>query len=292
MNEDASQSQSQQKSILNKITNLLSNEPRTRNDIIEMLESAENRGIIDIDVYTIIQGALQVADMQVREIMIPRTQIAAIRSDATLKEIMEIVIDSAHSRFPVLNEENPDEVLGMLIAKDLLPLLARQTDKINIKELIRPIVVIPESKRLNVLLKDFKMNRNHMAMVVNEYGGIAGLVTIEDVLEQIVGEIEDEHDYEDEYLIKENGQHHYFVKAVTPIDEFNDYFATYFSDSDFDTIGGLVTHQFGHLPQRDELVRIGHFEFKVLNSDKRSIRLLEVTKIAQSTTIKDKVSSL
>lgn len=280
MNEDASHNQPQQKSILNKISNLLFNEPRTREDIISLLAAAEEQGTIDIDVYTIIQGALQVADMQVREIMIPRTQMAAIRSDANFKEIMEVVIESAHSRFPVLNEENPDEVLGILIAKDLLPLLAHQgNDKINIKELIRPTAIIPESKRLNVLLKDFKTNRNHMAIVVNEYGGVAGLVTIEDVLEQIVGEIEDEHDYEDEYLIKESDNNQFFVKAVTPIDEFNEHFETHFSDSDFDTIGGIVTHQFGHLPQRDEFVRIGDFEFKVLNADKRSIRLLEVTRI-------------
>lgn len=265
------------KSILSKLSDLFVNDPRTRDELIELLASAESRGIIDIDVYTIIQGALQVADMQVREIMIPRSQVVAIHSEASYKEIMQKVCDSAHSRFPVINSENTDEVVGILIAKDLLPLFSQgPCDKVNLKEIMRPITVVPESKRLNVLLKEFKANRNHMAIVVNEYGGVAGLVTIEDVLEQIVGDIEDEHDYEDEHLIKQSKKNQFIVKAVTPIEEFNEYFESEFSDKDFDTIGGIIAHEFGHLPTRNESVTINGFTFKVLNADKRSIRLLEV----------------
>lgn len=278
MNEESSIQQPQQRSILTRITSLLSNEPRDREDLLAILEHAESSGIIDLDVHTIIQGALQVADRQVREIMIPRGQMAAIRSDADLKSVVKTVIESGHSRFPVLNEENPDEVLGILIAKDLLQVLANGTDKINFKDVVRPASIVPESKRLNVLLKDFKTNRNHMAIVVNEYGGVAGLVTIEDILEQIVGEIEDEHDYEDEYLIKDNDNEEFYVKGMTPIHEFNQYFGTAFCEDDFDTIGGLITQNIGHLPQRDETTDIDDLTFKVLHSDKRSIRLLEVTR--------------
>lgn len=278
MNEDNSNHQTQQKSILTKITNLLSNEPRDREDLLTVLEHAESRGIIDLDVHTIIQGALQVADRQVREIMIPRAQMAAIRSNANLKSVIKTVIESGHSRFPVLNEENPDEVLGILIAKDLLQLVANDTDKINFKDVVRPASIVPESKRLNMLLKDFKSNRNHMAIVVNEYGDVAGLVTIEDILEQIVGEIEDEHDYEDEYLIKENDNNQYYVKGITPVDEFNEYFGTQLCEDGFDTIGGVVIQKIGHLPQRGETIDTHDLTFKILHSDKRSVRLIEVTK--------------
>ena len=269
--------QAPSKSILEKISQLFSTDPKDREELLNILKSSTENGIIAGDSLSIIQGAMQVADMQVREIMIPRTQMVVVKSNQAPKEFLPAIIESAHSRFPVIGE-NPDEVLGILLAKDLLPIaVENKSESVEIKELIRPVTFVPESKRLNVLLKEFRTNRNHMAIVINEYGGIAGLVTIEDVLEQIVGEIEDEHDMEDDYLIKPfNGSSEFVVKALTPVDEFNEHFKSDFSDEEFDTIGGLVMNQFGHLPQRDEAVQIGAFNFHVLNADNRSIRLLKV----------------
>lgn len=215
--------------------------------------------------------------MQVREIMIPHSQAAVLREHSDLKEILRVITESAHSRFPVVSKEDPDEVIGIILAKDLLSLVAEnRLEKLDIQEMIRPAMFVPESKRLNVLLKEFQASRNHMAIVINEYGGLSGLVTIEDILEQIVGEIDDEHDFEDEYFIKKAGKNQFIVKALTPVEEFNDHFETEFSDEEFDTIGGLVTHHFGHLPVRDELIKIEGLKFKVLSADHRSIRLLEV----------------
>ncbi len=265
------------KSFLNKLTQWLLTEPRDRVQLMETLIQSEQRGIIDADALSIVQGALQVADMQVREIMIPRSQAAVLQEDSDVKEVLRIIIDSAHSRFPVVSQDDPDEVLGIVLAKDLLVLVAEnRLEKLDIQEIIRPAVFVPESKRLNVLLKEFRANRNHMAIVINEYGGLSGLVTIEDILEQIVGDIEDEHDFEEDYFIKKSGKNQFIVKALTPIEDFNEHFNTDFSDDEFDTIGGVVTHHFGHLPVRDESVKIGGFKFKVLNADHRNIRLLEV----------------
>lgn len=267
------------RSWLDRITNMFSGEPRTREDLTEMMRDLRDRDIIDVDTLGIIEGALQVADMQVREIMIPRTQMISIRATADPKDFLPVIIECAHSRFPVLGDD-PDEVIGVLLAKDLLPLALdpARMERFNIKDHVRQAFIIPESKRLDSLLRDFRINRNHMAIVVNEYGGIAGLVTIEDVLEQIVGEIEDETDVEDDdYLIKGINKDEYTVKALIPIEDFNEHFASALNDEEFDTIGGLVMQQFGRLPERNESVELGGFRFTVLNSDGRTIRLLRVT---------------
>ena len=258
---------------------LFSGDPKSRNEIKHILREAEERQLVDSDALSIMEGAIQVADMQVREIMIPRSQMICVKADQKPKEFLPLVIESAHSRFPVLGE-NDDEVLGILLAKDLLNLVLEQdTDYFRIKEILRPVTFVPESKRLNVLLKEFRATRNHMAIVIDEYGGIAGLVTIEDVLEQIVGDIEDEHDFDEEdSFIKQVDDNTFMVKALTPIEDFNEAFGTKFEDFEFDTIGGIVTGKFGRLPDCDESIKIDHYDFKVVNANNRQIHLMQVTK--------------
>ena len=261
---------------------LFSGDPKSRTEIKHILRDAEERQLVDSDALSIMEGAIQVADMQVREIMIPRSQMAFVNADQKPKDFLPLIIESAHSRFPVLGE-NDDEVLGILLAKDLLGLVLEQdTDYFRIKEILRPVTFVPESKRLNVLLKEFRATRNHMAIVIDEYGGIAGLVTIEDVLEQIVGDIEDEHDFDEEdTFIKQVDDDTFMVKALTPIQDFNESFATVFEDFEFDTIGGIVMGKFGRLPDCDESIIIGQYEFKVVNANSRQIHLLQVTKTKQ-----------
>ncbi len=265
-----------------RLSRLFQVDPKDRTDIVDTLKSAQQNSLINTDVFSMLEGVLQVAEMQVRDIMIPRPQMVVIEHDMPLEQIVKTVIDSAHSRFPVIGD-NRDDIEGTLLAKDLLQVML---DKINggstkfiIKELLRPAVIIPESKRLDVLLKDFRVNRNHMAIVVDEYGAVSGLVTIEDVLEQIVGEIEDEHDFADEEdFIKPHPDNEFVIKAQTEIAEFNQYFGSTLSDNDFDTIGGLVTQAFGHVPAKGEQVKIDHFQFTVLSADTRRIKLLRMKK--------------
>ena len=277
MNEDHSRNGSPNKSFLEKISHFLSGEPQNRSELLEVLQTAQENDLIDAEAMSIIQGALQVADMQVREIMVPLSQAVTIGINEAPDSYLVKISESAHSRFPV-HGESKDEIIGILLAKDLLPIAAAsRLDKVQLKDLIRPASTVPESKRLNVLLREFRQNRTHMAIVINEYGNMSGLVTIEDVLEQIVGEIEDEHDFEDEYLIKESEDSSFIVKAITPIDEFNEHFETEFSEDEFDTIGGIVLNNFGHLPKREETIEIANIKFTVLNADNRAIRLLEVT---------------
>jgi magnesium and cobalt transporter len=209
--------------------------------------------------------------------MIPRTQVVTVSSDLALNDIIELITQASHSRFPVIGE-NIDNVVGILLAKDLLPaMLNAGSSRFDIKDVVRPATFVPESKRLNVLLKEFRETRQHMAVVIDEYGSVGGVVTIEDVLEQIVGEIEDEHDVDDDSFIKKFDEHNHIVKALTPIDEFNEYFGSDFSDQEAATIGGLVLQRFGHIPERDESARIGPFSVTVLNADSRQIKLLKVT---------------
>ncbi len=249
--------------------------PESREEITEMLRRAEAREELDSEALGIIEGALQVSDMQVRDIMIPKAQLVTVRADASPRELLPIVIQSAHSRFPVIDSDG--DVLGILLAKDLLPLaLAEDIETFEIKDHVRPASFVPESKRLNVLLREFRATRSHMAVVIDEYGTMAGVVTIEDVLEQIVGEIEDEHDVDDDSYIKRFDRTNYVVKAVTPIDEFNEVFHTDFSDDEFDTIGGIVVQQFGRVPKRNESIEIEGLTFRVLNADNRRVRLLRV----------------
>jgi len=261
-----------------RISKKLSNEPESLKDIMEILRDAEIRNVIDADSLSIIEGATQVTDMQVREVMIPRPQMITVKANQEPDEYIENIIQSAHSRFPVIGESS-DDITGILLAKDLLPLaLKGNLKKGDVSELLRPATIIPESKRLNQLLKEFKQTRNHMAIVVDEYGGISGLVTIEDILEQIVGEIDDEHDIDDEAMIKQLSNGEFNVKALTPIEEFNEYFKVTLPEHEFDTIGGLVLKQFGRLPRRGDTTKLYEFKVTVLNADNRSIRLLKIEK--------------
>ncbi len=281
MSEDRLSTDPDDKTWIEKIAHAFSSEPKSRQELMAILEVAKNNEVIDHDAISIIDGAMKVSEMQAREIMIPRTQMKVINLAQPLEEILPLIIESAHSRYPVIGE-NTDKVLGILLAKDLLPqLLKKEIDEFDIASLIRTATVVPESKRLNVLLREFREKRNHMAIVIDEYGGVAGLVTIEDVLEEIVGEIEDEHDVEPDTFIKKLAENDYIIKALTPIDDFNEEFDTDLSDDEFDTIGGIILQQFGHLPRRNEVTTINGFQFKVLNADNRQVHLLRMSATAE-----------
>ena len=277
MTDDQSNLDPNPKSWIDKITQVFSDEPTDTKSLLELLRNAEQDQVLDADALGIIEGALQVSSMQVRDIMIPRSQLVIVSAKLPPNEIIELVTKASHSRFPVTGE-NVDNVIGILLAKDLLPLILKEeTGKLDIKDVVRPATFVPESKRLNVLLKEFRETRQHMAIVIDEYGSVSGAVTIEDVLEQIVGEIEDEYDVDDESHIKKFDEENYIVKALTPVDEFNVYFGTQFSDQEFTTLGGLVLQQIGHIPERGETINIGPFLVTVLNADSRQIKLLKVT---------------
>jgi len=263
--------------LLERLSSLLLREPEDRDQLVELLHSAFERQILDADALSMIEGVLQVSEMQVRDVMLPRSQMDMIDVAESPEAFIPFVIETAHSRFPVF-EGDKDNVIGVLLAKDLLRFYAGEN--FNVREMLRPAVFIPESKRLNVLLKEFRANRNHIAIVVDEYGGVSGLVTIEDVLEQIVGEIEDEFDFdetEDNILLDKTGR--YRVKAVTEIADFNEYFGTDFSDDEFDTVGGLVIKRFGRVPKRGESVVLDGYSFQVLRADSRKIHSLLVEKL-------------
>lgn len=252
-------------------------EPADNEQLVELLRTAQEKNLFDADVLAMLEGVLHVDDMQVRDIMIPRSQVVMLARDSRPDVLLRSIVESGHSRFPVIGESR-DEVVGILLAKDFLLYAFEQSDSLlNVRNILRPAIFVPESKRLNVLLKEFRNNRNHMAIVVDEYGGVAGMVTIEDVLEQIVGEIEDEHDVEEEDTIRKHSEVHYTVKALTPIEDFNEYFNLSLSDEEFDTIGGLVVHQIGHLPKRGERVVIGNLLFKILRADSRRVHMLQLT---------------
>lgn len=264
------------RSWLEKLGQVLAGEPRDRNELIEILRDAAERRLLDVNSLGMIEGVLQVPELRVRDIMIPRSQMIVIEQDMPLEQILPIVITTVHSRFPVIGE-NKDEVLGILLAKDLLVYAFGDKQKpFNVRDVLRTAVFVPESKRLDVLLQEFRLNRNHMAVVVDEYGGVTGLVTIEDVLEQIVGDIEDEHDTEDDAFIKKYSEDSFAVKALMPIEEFNDYFSLDLQDKEADTIGGLLLRAFGHLPKRGEVIEVQGFRFRVLRADSRRIHLLQV----------------
>lgn len=269
-----------QKSWLDRVLQALSGEPQNREDLAEVIQHAGERGLLDPDALRIIEATLQVSERQVREIMIPRAQMVAVRANMEPRELLPVLIESAHSRFPVLDTDNSDEVIGILFAKDLLKLLNSRSERFDLKDYLRPVFFVPESTHLDRLLKEFRAKRNHMAIVVNEYGGIAGLVTLEDALEQIVGNIDDEHDFEDDedILIRDIGNGEFSVKAITPIAEFNEHFHTDFSNDDFDTIGGIIMNAFERLPENNETIVIGDWKITVLTADSRAIRLLKVEK--------------
>lgn len=265
-----------EKGLLGRIAQAFSSEPRSRGDLQEILQIALDNDILDEYEYSIIEGAMEVSGMQVRDIMVPRPQMVVIKAESSLEEILPQITRSKHSRYPVIGESH-DDILGILLAKDLLPqILEAQHDNFDVRQLLRQSVVVPESKRLNVLLREFRENRNHMAIVIDEYGGVAGLVTIEDVLEEIVGEIEDETDEAEDQFIRRISDDDFFVKALTPIEDFNAFFDVELSEEEFDTIGGLVMQAFGHMPSRNEITDIEGFEFKVINADQRKIHSLRL----------------
>lgn len=264
-------------SLLERISHWLMREPEDREQLIELLHGAYENSLMDADALSMIEGVLQVSEMRVGEIMIPRAQMDVVDINDPPEAFIPFVIETAHSRFPVIDRDR-DSVIGILLAKDLLRHYAEEDA--DIRGMLRPAVFIPESKRLNVLLKEFRSNRNHIAIVVDEYGGVAGLVTIEDVLEQIVGEIEDEYDFdetEDNIIREQDGA--FRVKAATEIDDFNQMLGAHFSDDEFDTLGGLVVSRFGHLPKRGESVGFDGFEFTVLRADSRRLHTLRVSRL-------------
>ena len=271
----------ERRSWLDRIGSMLSGEPSTREDLVELLRDAQADGLIEADTLRMMEGAIAVSDLTVGDVMIPRAQMVALSADERFLDLMKQVVESGHSRFPVHGEDR-DEILGILLAKDLLRGVVADYDHErpgNVRELLRPAVLIPESKKLNVLLRDFRQSRNHMAIVIDEYGGVAGLVTIEDVLEQIVGEIDDEHDEAQDTtaLIAAQADGQYVVDALTPISDFNERFRANFDDDEYDTIGGLITAAIGHLPEAGEELTLGRFSFRVARADARRLHALHLS---------------
>lgn len=264
------------KSWIDKIAQVFSDEPTDTNSLLELLRNAAQDQVLDGQALSMIEGALQVSSMQVKDIMIPRPKVVSVPADTPTEEIVRLVSQSSHSRLPVLGE-SVDDIKGILLAKDLLQVnLESHNENFEIGSIIRPVTFVSEDKRLNILLKEFRETRQHMAIVNDEYGSMCGIVTIEDVLEQIVGDIEDETDIDDEDYIREFDKKNHIVKALTPLSEFNEYFRTNFSDEEFSTIGGLVIQEFGRIPERGEITSVGPFQVTVLNADSRQIKLIKV----------------
>ncbi|MDD4914861.1 MAG: transporter associated domain-containing protein [Methylococcales bacterium] len=270
-----SSSQPHQRSLLERISFFLTGEPQDHQDLLEILRDSQQKHLLDTDALNMMEGVMQVSEMRVRDIMIPRSQMVVVPRDAELETIFPLVVEFAHSRFPVI-EEDRSKVVGILLAKDLLA-HALHEKNLKVEAIMRPAYVVPESKRLNVLLKEFRTERNHMAIVVDEYGNAAGLVTIEDVLEQIVGKIEDEHDEDEnqEYILQRS-EREYIINALTPIEEFNEYFSASLEDDDCDTIGGLVVQRLEHFPKKGEKLELDGFSFEVLRGDTRRVHLLKL----------------
>ncbi len=268
---------SKKKSVLDKVIQLLRTEPKNKNELVDVLTDAQSRELINPETRQMIEAVLEVSEMRVRDIMIPRSQMVTIDRNHSLDEFLPIILDSGHSRFPVVNEDI-DHVDGILLAKDLLAFgFNNSSEAFSLNNIIRPAIIVPESKKVEPLLKEFRSQRYHMAVVVDEYGGVSGVVTIEDILELIVGEIEDETDDAIEEDIKHLASNVYQVKALTELSDFNDFFATCLDEEDADTIGGLVLHQFGHMPKKGEIVVINKLEFKVTAADSRRIQTLHIT---------------
>ncbi|MDQ1119815.1 MULTISPECIES: HlyC/CorC family transporter [Pseudoxanthomonas] len=273
----ASEIPEKRRSWLERLSQAFSGEPESREDLLALLRDAQHNGLLEADTVTMMEGAMSVAELTVGDVMVSRSQMVSLAVDTPFLQLMQQVVESGHSRFPV-HGENKDEILGILLAKDLLRGVVADNGPGTVRELLRPAVLIPESKKLNLLLKEFRLSRNHMALVVDEYGGVAGLVTIEDVLEQIVGEIDDEHDEaEDEasrIAAQADGQ--YVVDALTPIEDFNERFGADFPDDEYDTVGGLVTDAIGHLPETGEELTLGRFAFRVAKADARRVHAFHV----------------
>ena len=276
MNEENISALKNEKSLLKKFIKLFSRNPSSSDEVADMLRSAENESIIDADALQIMEGALKVSDLQAREIMIPKSQMKLIESDFSLEEVLDVVTQSQHSRFPVIGESS-DDVLGILLAKELIPLILDGKESFDLKNMLRPANIIPESKRISILLKEFREQRYHMAIVVDEYAGVSGLLTIEDVLEEIVGEIEDETDEAEPEQILALSDNLFSVDAITDISDFNEYFDVGLPDDEFDTVGGLVVNAFGRLPEINETETINKFKFKVTGADMRKITRVQVS---------------
>ena len=278
MSEDGSDVASGPRSLMDRLVHAMGGGPRDRDEVLEILRDAEARELIDADTLSMVEGVFMVGERRVRDIMIPRGQMVVVEQDATFAELLPLVLDSGHSRFPVIDEDR-DNVVGVLLAKDLLKLSGEDADgaPFRVADVMREATFTPEAKRLNVLLTEFRSTRSHMAIVLDEYGGTGGLVTIEDVLEEIVGEIDDEHDVEEEDVdIRAHGDGRYSVRALTPIDEFNEALGTDFPTEEFDTIGGLLMQHVGHMPKTGECAEIDGCQFRVLAADSRRLHLLQV----------------
>ena len=285
--EQKSSAENERPNIWQRIRKIFNADPKTTEDMVAIVEAASENEVIDEDAQRMIAGALEFSVMHTRDIMIPRTQMNVLKADDSLQENLKKIVETSHSRYPVVGE-NIDEVLGILLVKDLLPLLysydsksqlltsSDQSQKLII-DLLRPVVLVPESKRLNILLRQFREDRNHMALVIDEYGTLSGLVTIEDVLEEIVGEIEDEHDSTVDTQIRQISQSNFMVQALTPIETFNVFFNTDFSDEEFDTIGGIISNLFGRLPKRNEMITTEQLTFHVTHADNRRLYSVRVT---------------
>ena len=262
------------------LSKMLGHQPRSLEELMGVMQEAQQHGLFDLDVLDTIHRVLQVSELRVRDVMIPRSMMIVVDKDQKPDDFLPILIESAHSRFPVIDDGDRDHVIGVLLAKDMLPYLFEGSAvEFNLRDVLRPAVFIPESKRLNVLLAEFRARRNHMAIVADEYGGVAGLVTIEDVLEQIVGDIEDEHDFdEEEDMLLKRGDNEFVAKALFPLEEFNDHFGTSFNVNESDTIGGLVVRSFGHVPRRGESIIVGSLRFEILNADSRRVHLIRITR--------------
>lgn len=252
------------------LNQLFHGEPKNRNDLLDLIRDSEQNELIDPDTRDMLEGVMDIAEQRVRDIMIPRSQIVTLKNNQSLEECLDVIIESAHSRFPVISEDK-DHIEGILMAKDLLPFMLGDAKAFSMDKVLRPAVVVPESKRVDRMLKEFRSQRYHMAIVIDEFGGVSGLVTIEDILELIVGEIEDEFDDEEDRDIRQLNRHTFTIRALTPIEDFNDIFGTHFSDEEVDTIGGLVMQAFGHLPDRGETIEIDNYIFKVAMADSRRI---------------------
>ncbi len=278
MSDDQTSIDLRRRSWIDKIAQVFSDEPTDTRSLLDLLRNAEQDRLLDADALGIIEGALQVSSMQVRDIMIPRSQAVILTTSMPAREAVEIVAGATHSRFPVI-EEDVDNIIGILLAKDLLPMcLKGMPENFNLKKIVRPATFVPESRRVNVLLKEFRERRSHMAIVVDDYGSVSGIVTIEDALEQIVGEIQDETDIEDDSQIKKIDEHSHEVKALTPIGDFNEHFATELDDQEYNTIGGILLQSFGRIPAPGESTRIGPYLITVLDADNRHIQLLKVSR--------------
>ena len=263
------------------VSRFTTTDPENQDELIEILKQAQGRHLMDTEALAMMEGALQVSELRVRDVMIPRARMVVVEHDAALEEVLPLVIESAHSRFPVIGDDKA-EVVGILLAKDLLPFCGDSPRSFSMRDVLRSAVFVPESKRLNVMLREFRNSRNHMAIVVDEYGSAAGFVTIEDVLEQIVGEIEDEYDFDEGAYILQRSKNEYTVKAHTSIDDFNEFFDTHFEDDGFDTVAGLMINAIGHLPKQKESVDISGYRFRVVRADSRRIHLLNVERLVDT----------